>query len=72
MGDEVFEKHVIGRKQKIKLVAVEDFDPRPLKYRGSGSHWPHLRKLINFLRLLPHARVIRTYSWPQSLMGLRK
>ena len=35
MGDAVFEKHVLGREHKRKMVAVEDYDPRPLKYRGT-------------------------------------
>jgi len=35
MGDAVFEKHVLGRECKRKVVAVEDFDPRPQKYRGT-------------------------------------
>ena len=35
MGDVVFEKHVLGRDHKRKVVAVEDFDPRPVKYRGT-------------------------------------
>ena len=35
MGNAVFEKHVFGREHKRKVVAVEDFDPRPLKYRGT-------------------------------------
>ena len=35
MGDAVFEKHVLGREHKRKLVAVEDFNPHPLKYRGT-------------------------------------
>ena len=35
MGDAVFEKHVHGRECKLKVVAVEDFDPRPQKYRGT-------------------------------------
>ena len=35
MGDAVFEKHVLGRDHKRKVVAVEDFDPRPVKYRGT-------------------------------------
>ena len=34
MGDAVFEKHVLGRERKRKVVAMEDFDPRPHKYRG--------------------------------------
>ena len=35
MGKAVFEKHVLGREHKRKVVAVEDFDPRLLKYRGT-------------------------------------
>ena len=35
MGDAVFEKHVLGRECKRKVVAIEDFDPRPQKYRGT-------------------------------------
>ena len=35
MGDAVFEKHVLGRECKRKVVAVEDFDPRPQKYGGT-------------------------------------
>ena len=35
MGDAVFENHVHGRECKLKVVAVEDFDPRPQKYRGT-------------------------------------
>ena len=37
MGDAVFEKHVFGRECKRKVVAVEDFDPRPQKYRGTAN-----------------------------------
>lgn len=37
MGEAVFEKHVLGRERKRKLVPVEDFDPRPLKYRGTAK-----------------------------------
>ena len=29
------QKHVLGREHKQKVVAVEDFDPRPLKYRST-------------------------------------
>ena len=43
MGDAVFEKHVLGRDYKRKVVAVKDFDPRPLKYRGTlKGHVPAL------------------------------
>lgn len=35
MGDAVSEKHVLGRECKRKVVAVEDFDPCPQKYRGT-------------------------------------
>ena len=35
MGDAVFEKHVLGRECKRKVVAVEDFDPRPQKFRDT-------------------------------------
>ena len=43
MGDAGFEKHVLGRECKRKVVAVEDFDPRPLQYRGTvKGHVPAL------------------------------
>ena len=37
MGEAVFEKHVLGRERKRKLVSVEDFDTRPFKYRGTAK-----------------------------------
>ena len=30
-----FLRNVLGRDHKRKVVAVEDFDPRPVKYRGT-------------------------------------
>ena len=35
MGKAVFEKHMLGTEHKRKVVAVEDFDPCPLNYRGT-------------------------------------
>ena len=48
MGDTIFEKHVLGREHKRKLVAVEDFDPRPPKYRGTAKE--HLPELLEKVR----------------------
>lgn len=37
IADVQFEKHVLGRTKKRVLQRIEDFDPRPVQYRGTTS-----------------------------------
>ena len=37
MADAVFHKHVYGRERKCTLKPLEDFDPRPMEYRGTAN-----------------------------------
>ena len=40
-------KHVYGRERKRTIKALEDFDPRPVKYRGTTcNHLPGLLKKV--------------------------
>lgn len=47
MSDVVFEKHAFGKVKNRTPKLTEDFDPRPLKYRGTVKE--HLPALLNKL-----------------------
>jgi hypothetical protein len=49
ISDVNFEKHVYGRTRKRQLKSLEDFDPRPEKYRGTAKEniKPLLEKLLD-------------------------
>lgn len=47
MADAVFEKHVYGRERKRTLKPLEEFDPRPVQYRGTAKD--HLPALLDKL-----------------------
>ncbi len=36
MGEAQFQKHVYGREKKRRLRQMEDFDPRPIEFRGTA------------------------------------
>ena len=36
-ADSVFEKHVYGKVKKRRLEPLEDFDPRPDKFKGTAK-----------------------------------
>ena len=38
LADAVFEKHVYGKGKKRRLAPLEDFDPRPAKFKGTARH----------------------------------
>lgn len=47
MGEAPFPKHVYGRERKRTVQPLEDFDPRPLEFRGTAyDHLPGLLKKI--------------------------
>ena len=47
-ADSVFEKHVYGKVKKRRLTPLEDFDPRPDKFKGKAKN--SLPALLNDLR----------------------
>ena len=47
IGDVIFEKHALGRKQR-KVVDVDNLDPRPFKYRGTEKE--HVSTLLDKIR----------------------
>ena len=46
--DSVFEKHVYGKVKRRRLEPLEDFDPRPDKFKGTAKN--SLPALLNDLR----------------------
>ena len=48
LGEAYFEKHVYGRQRKRALTQVEDFDPRPLRFRGTAHE--NLPQLLESVR----------------------
>ena len=48
MSDAIFEKHVCGRDKKVKLLPIEDYDPRPEKYRNNID--AHMKKFLAAVR----------------------
>ena len=47
-ADSVFEKHVYGKVKKRRPELLEDFDPRPDKFKGTAKNY--LPTLLNNLR----------------------
>ena len=45
MSDATFEKHVYGQTKKVKRLPIEDFDPRPEKYRSKVD--THMKKFLD-------------------------
>lgn len=42
VSDATFQKHIYGQTKKVKLLPIEDYDPRPEKYRNKiESHMKH-------------------------------
>ena len=48
MSEAVFQKHTYGKESKRTYDSLEDFDPRPLEYRGTAS--TNLLQLLNDVR----------------------
>ena len=48
MSDATFEKHIYGRTKKVKLLPIEDYDPRPEKYRNNID--THMKKILAAVR----------------------
>lgn len=48
MSDATFEKHVYGQTKKVKLLPIEDYDPRPEKYRNKVD--THMEKFLAAVR----------------------
>ena len=48
ISDVNFEKHVYGQTRKRVLKSLEDFDPRPEKYRGTAKE--NMKPLLEELR----------------------
>ena len=48
MSDAKFEKHVYGQTKKVKLQPIEDYDPRPEKYRNKTG--THMKKFLDAVR----------------------
>lgn len=48
MSDATFEKHVYGQTKKVKLLPIEDYDPRPEKYRNKVD--THMKKFLDVVR----------------------
>ena len=48
MSDATFEKHVYGQRKKVKLLPIEDYDPRPEKYRNKVD--THMKKFLAAVR----------------------
>ena len=48
MSDATFEKHIYGRTKKVKCLPIEDYDPRPEKYRNKVD--THMKKFLAAVR----------------------
>ena len=48
MSNAKFEKHVYGQTKKVKLQPIEDYDPRPEKYRNKTG--THMKKFLDAVR----------------------
>ena len=48
MSDATLEKHVYGQDKKVKLLPIEDYDPRPEKYRNNID--AHMKKFLAAVR----------------------
>ena len=56
MSEATFTKHTYDKTKKRKLKRLEDFDPRPLEFRGTAAN--HLPALLQRNLLLKFVRII--------------
>lgn len=45
ISDATFEKHAYGKTKKVKLLPIENYDPRPEKYRNTVDS--HMKKFLD-------------------------